>query len=91
MKTKQIPAIVMLSAGLIASILGIYNQLDIAAFMKMLLIVLCIFYVLGCIAKIILDKNFPEMKKEDTEEENEEADAEKENIESDGEEEKNTK
>ncbi len=91
MKTKQIPAIIMLLAGLIASILGIYNQMDIAAFTKMLLIVLCIFYVLGCIVKIILDKNFPEMTEEDTEEESEEADTEKENIESDGEEEKNTK
>lgn len=91
MKTKQIPALIMLIAGFIASILGIINHMDMATYTKMIFLVLCIFYVLGCIVKIILDKNFQEMEEEEPEKNEEEADVEKENIESDGEKEQNAK
>ena len=58
MKTKTIPAILMLVAGALACILGFVYRYTTTQFFKMLLIVLLIFYVLGCIVQIIIDKNF---------------------------------
>lgn len=66
MKTKSIPAFIMLLAGAIACIAGIASHLDVAGFVKMLLIVLIVFYFLGCIVKIILDSSFKEEDKETT-------------------------
>lgn len=66
MNTKSIPAIIMLLAGFIACIAGMQAHMEVAGFMKMLLIVLIIFYILGCIVKMILDKNFPEVQEEET-------------------------
>lgn len=66
MKTKSIPAIIMLSAGFIACIAAMSSHMEVADFMKMLLGVLVLFYVLGCIVKVILDKNFKEMQDEET-------------------------
>lgn len=70
MKTKPIPAIVMLSAGFVTCIIAIYTHMELMAFTKSLLLVLIVFYILGGIVKIILDKNFAQMKEEtaDTEE-----------------------
>ena len=67
MKTKSIPAIIMLTAGCIACIVGITGYMETEQFMKMLFVVLIVFYFFGCIVKIILDKNFQEMKEETTE------------------------
>ncbi len=76
MKTKQIPAIIMLIAGFITCIVGIFKQFEAGRFLEILLLVLVIFYSLGCIVKLILDKNFREMEEpadeEQSEEENEE-------------------
>lgn len=66
MKTKSVPAIIMLSAGFIACIAGMSAHMEVADFMKMLLIVLILFYVLGCVVKIIIEKNFNEMLDEET-------------------------
>lgn len=66
MKTKTIPAIIMLLAGFIACLAGIKIHMEVADFMKMLLGVLVIFYILGCIVKMIIDKNFAEMSEEET-------------------------
>ena len=81
MKTKSIPAFIMLLAGAIACILGILNRYDTTEFVIMLFGVLVIFYFWGCIIKIVIDKNFQGMDKQvqDEQEESEEA---KENIES---------
>lgn len=88
MKTKQIPAIIMLTAGLVMSIAGVINRMEAVEFLKTLIIVLVVFYVLGCIAKLILDKNFKEEGKEATEEAVEEAaEAEEETLEESTEEE----
>lgn len=87
MKTKTVPAIIMLTGGFITCVIGIINQQDTTTFVRNLLIVLVIFYIFGCVVKIVLDKNFPEM--EETDEEAEVADEEteeKENVESDSEE-----
>lgn len=69
MKTKGIPAVVMLLAGFVTCIIGIVQHMETDVFIKTLLAVLIIFYLLGCIVKLVLDKNFKEM---DEPEENQE-------------------
>ncbi len=69
MKTKPIPAIIMLIAGFVTCIMSIYNHLDLGTFTKTLLLVLIIFYLFGIVIKIVLDKNFPVMSEEESEEE----------------------
>lgn len=59
MKTNYVPAIIMLIAGLIDSVMSIYYRLNLYDFTKRLLLVLVIFYILGIVVKIILDINFP--------------------------------
>lgn len=66
MKTKTIPALIMLLAGAIASVAGIMSQMEIVSFTKMLFIVLIVFYLLGCVVKVILDKYFMETQEEET-------------------------
>lgn len=66
MNTKSVPAIIMLIAGFVACVAGIVSHMDVADFMKMLLIVLIVFYILGCIVKLLLDRNFPKMQEEET-------------------------
>ena len=66
MKTKSVPAIVMLSAGFVACGAGICAHMEVADFMKMLLIVLIVFYLLGGVVKIVLDRNFAGMNDEET-------------------------
>ena len=58
MKTKQVPAIIMLVAGFITCIISIVQHMEFGDFVKTLFIVLICFYILGGIVKIILDKNF---------------------------------
>lgn len=82
MKTKPIPAIVMLAAGLITCVAGIVTHMETIRFVKVLLLVLLIFYVLGCIAKLIIDSNFKEMTEDTTD-----GDEASEENEADGEEE----
>lgn len=88
MKTKPIPAIVMLSAGFITCMMGIYRKMEFLPFAKTLLIVMLSFYLLGGVIAYVLEKNFAEIK-EETEaddavlEENEEGQEERENDESD--------
>ena len=84
MKTKTIPVILMLVAGAMACVLGFVYRYETTQFFTMVLTVLIVFYMLGCIVKIIIDKTFPveQPKKDGTAEETEEA---KENISSEGE------
>ena len=79
MKTKTIPVIIMLIAGAIACVLGFVYHYETTEFFTMVLTVLVAFYMLGCIVKIIIDKNFPieEPKKSGETDESEEM---KENI-----------
>ena len=58
MKTKQVPAIVMLTAGLIVCVISIAQHMEFGEFVTTLFLVLICFYILGCVAKVILDKNF---------------------------------
>ncbi|MGN0350448.1 MAG: hypothetical protein ACI4ES_02270 [Roseburia sp.] len=91
MKTKPIPAIIMLIAGFVACVIGICQHMDMELFLKTVLITMLVFLVLGQVVRIILDRNIEKMAdpKEETEEENT-SDDETEELkkeESDGEEE----
>ena len=81
MKRKSIPAIITLTAGLIASIAGILARMGTTKFMTMLLVVLVSFYILGNIVKFVLDLEFKEKPKEEAEESEETAQEEEENSE----------
>ena len=83
MDTKKIPAIIMLTAGLIDAVISIIYQTDLLSFTKRLLFVLVIFYILGIGVKIILDINFPIMTDEENdqlEDKEEDGQEEMENI-----------
>jgi hypothetical protein len=62
MKTKPIPAIVMLTAGAVCSVVGIVQHLSFGLYIKYLFFVLVVFYILGCIVKLVLDKGFRVMQ-----------------------------
>ena len=49
MKTKQVPAIVMLLAGLLTCVISIVQHMEFGKFVKTLFIVVICFYILGCI------------------------------------------
>lgn len=55
MKTNAVPAVVMLLAGLIDCVASIYQRLSLFDFTKRLLLVLVVFYLIGCVAKLALD------------------------------------
>ena len=63
MKTKPIPAIVMLVAGLVVCIAGMAGHMETGRFVKMLLVVLIVFYIIGGIVKLLIDKNLRIWKK----------------------------
>lgn len=85
MKTKSIPAMLMLVAGAMACVLGFLYHYETTHFFTMVLTVLIIFYVLGCIVKIIIDKNFS-VRQSEEEKTVEETEDMKENINSESEE-----
>ncbi|MCI9530779.1 MAG: hypothetical protein HFH38_03340 [Lachnospiraceae bacterium] len=68
MKTKQVPIIITLAAGLITCIIGVVMHMETGQFVKTWGIVLISFYILGCVAKLVLDHNFKEEAEEATEE-----------------------
>lgn len=57
MKTKPIPAIVMLTAGFTMCVVSIVNGYSLSFLIRRLFFVLVGFYLLGYIIKIILDIN----------------------------------
>ncbi|MBQ2901966.1 MAG: hypothetical protein IJE49_08970 [Agathobacter sp.] len=85
MKTKDIPAIVMLLAGGVYCLLGILYQIPLMDFLVQLLIVLLVFWMIGGIIRMLLDKFMGEIedKTKKEEEETEEKDADGETEESD--------
>lgn len=56
MKTNYVPAIVMLLAGAIYSLIGLREGTPLFEFTVQLLIVLLVFYVLGGIIRMVLDR-----------------------------------
>ena len=88
MKTKEIPAIVMLIAGGVYCLLGIYCQIPLMDFCVQLLLILLGFWMLGGIIRMVLDHFIGDLDKDkEEEEEAEEKDAEDESEESEAEEE----
>jgi hypothetical protein len=74
MKTNYVPAIVMLLAGAVYCLFGIRAGVPLMDFTVQLLIVLLIFYVLGVIVRLVLDKFMGDIGvKTDTEEDAESA------------------
>lgn len=55
MKTEYIPKIVTLLAGAIVCIISIVKQMDTTYSLAVLLAVLVIFYIIGCIARRIIE------------------------------------
>lgn len=70
MKANYIPAMVMLSAGLIDCILGFSQGLSPLDFTVELLIVLIVFYLIGVVIKWFYMANFKEEEPEEEESEN---------------------
>jgi phosphotransferase system glucose/maltose/N-acetylglucosamine-specific IIC component len=68
MKTKNLPAIIMLVAGFIDCILAIVYHLSLWEFTKQLLLVLIIFYLIGCAVQIVIDINFKPMEENEEQE-----------------------
>lgn len=77
MKTNGIPAIVMLIAGGLYCLLGIYYQVPLMDFFVQLLLVLLVFLILGGIIRMVLDHFMGEIedKAKDKNEKAEEKDA----------------
>jgi hypothetical protein len=71
-KTKSLPAIIMLVAGLIDCIFSIYYHLSLWEFTRQLLLVLIIFYLIGCVVAIVIDINFKAMEEDEAEKDEEE-------------------
>ena len=85
MKTKDLPAIVMLLAGAVYCLIGIRYQIPLMDFLVQLLIVLLVFWIIGGIVRMFLDKFMGEIEDESKSEEDddaEEEDADGENTES---------
>ncbi len=71
MKEKYIPALIMLIAGAVTSILDIINKVELLSSLKRLLFVLILFYIIGLIVKAILKKaTMPRAKRGENEEQN---------------------
>lgn len=80
MKTNAVPAVIMLTAGFIDCILSLYEHVSLYQFTKRLFLVLLIFYILGCVVKIILDMNIKDESEESEEDEQENEDAPEEGV-----------
>ena len=80
MKTNGVPAIIMLAAGFIDCVIAILTHMSLWNFTRQLLLVLVLFYVIGCVVKMIIDRNFKDME-ESKEEQEAEGSGEQENTE----------
>lgn len=89
MKTKEIPAIIMLIAGGVYCLLGIFCQIPLMDFFVQLLIVLLVFWMMGGIVRMVLDHFIGEIedKAKEEEEEAEEKDENEDSEESEAEDE----
>ena len=83
MKTRNIPIIVMLTAGLVTSIVMYVNRYDLSMTLATILIVFFVFYILGLLVKKVLDKYCIPVNPEETETETEKEQEETEEKQSD--------
>ena len=68
MRTNYVPAIVMLLAGAVYCLIGLMSGTPLLDFTVQLLIVLLVFYVLGGIIRMVLDKFMGEVGAKEVEE-----------------------
>ena len=66
MKTKQIPAIVMLTAAFAMCIISYVNDFSLSLFIRSMFFVMIGFFVLGYVIKFILDINISQLDDEIT-------------------------
>lgn len=76
MKTKHIPVLLMLAAGLITCIVSFFSQVSRMTFVRNFSLALVLFYILGFVIRLVLERN---LLKEDEEEEHVEEEADGEN------------
>lgn len=69
MKTRNIPVLIMLIAGSITSIITYWLHYPLKTMLWVLLVVLLVFYFVGCQIKNLLDKFEEENRKQKEEEE----------------------
>lgn len=61
MNTKPIPALLALFAGFVTCIMSFVQHVDIVVFAKRFVVVCVIFYIIGLIARILIDINFKDI------------------------------
>ncbi len=86
MGTKSLPLIIMLIGGAACCVVCILVGVDTKVMLERLLVTLICFLIIGCIVKVIVDKNFADVlnpTKEDTDQNGEEESEEGENLGSD--------
>ena len=76
MKTKDVPAIVMLLAGGVYCLFGILYKIPLTEFLIQLLVILLVFWMLGGILKMVLDHFMGEIEVKEEEEDSEDSDSE---------------
>lgn len=84
-RTKYIPSIVSLTAGLIASIAAIINKYSSLETMIVVLVALIVFYIIGSIIRYVANKTLIIPEPEETEEEETESEEAENSEESEGE------
>ena len=73
MNTRNIPALVMLTAGLVAGIVVFRMHYSLYTMSWVILLVFAVFYVLGCLIRLMLDKFGMQQEKKEAEQEGEAA------------------
>ncbi len=69
MQLRYIPAFIVLLAAAITSIINIVNNVDLLTGLKRLLLAIIIFYIIGLIARVLLNRvTSPKLKNQKTEE-----------------------
>lgn len=77
MKTRLLPALIMLLAGAVNCVLALANRMSPLVFTVRLLLVLIVFYMLGTLVQWIVEANFKQMEEPEQElQEEGDADAE---------------
>lgn len=83
MKTKDVPAIIMLLAGGVYCLFGILYKIPLMDFTIQLLIVLIIFWIFGGIVRMVLDRFIGEIEVKEEEEDSKESEGSEEESDSD--------
>ena len=73
MNTRNIPALVMLTAGLVAGIVMFRMHYSLYTMSWEILLVFAVFYVLGCVIRMMFDKFGMQQEKKEAEQEGEAA------------------